>query len=358
MLENTSNCRLQTGHRRLRKYDKKLTQHKNTPASNWTPIPACAIFRMQIYVFRTYRTTSEDCVKEGWTKSETLFERDRGAHMCFIMQYREGLRHCISVTFFLCGGATPGPPGRPPGAADRRMRAFVTTNAPIECSASRLSIFVQFGGGETLRKVRLAIHNGSGSKSWVWQKKNESRINAEEMRSLRSVCGVSRKDRCRGSGVRGRSGLKEDVVTRVEMGMVRWFGHQETMSDSRLTKQIYRANVCGKDKYIRNQSYIKGSITTVDQGNLTGAHAAEDGHLGRESGGVWGWGARGVRVSPEAPSSPLDNSCCGGGADPGHVTPGGPSAVGAAVPKFEVAAVGGCDDCDISRGMILIKLKL
>ncbi|GBP84055.1 hypothetical protein EVAR_67654_1 [Eumeta japonica] len=55
-----------------------------------------------------------------------------------------------------------------------------------------------------------------GSESWVWQKKKESRINEVEMRSLRSMCGVSRKDRCRNSDVRERCGLKKVVVTRVE----------------------------------------------------------------------------------------------------------------------------------------------
>ncbi|GBP51118.1 hypothetical protein EVAR_31843_1 [Eumeta japonica] len=54
-----------------------------------------------------------------------------------------------------------------------------------------------------------------GSKSWVWQKKDEIRINAVK---IRSMCGVSRKDRCRNSDVRERCGLKEDV-TRVERGL-------------------------------------------------------------------------------------------------------------------------------------------
>ncbi|GBP05609.1 hypothetical protein EVAR_3078_1 [Eumeta japonica] len=74
-------------------------------------------------------------------------------------------------------------------------------------------------------------------------KKIESRINAVKIRSLRSVCGVSQKDRCRNSDVRQRCGLKEDVVIRVERGMLRWFGQQERMNESGLTKQIYRANV-------------------------------------------------------------------------------------------------------------------
>ncbi|GBP49979.1 hypothetical protein EVAR_37064_1 [Eumeta japonica] len=55
-----------------------------------------------------------------------------------------------------------------------------------------------------------------GSVSWVWQKKNESRINAMEMRSLRSMCGVSRKNRIINNDVRERCGLKEDEVTRVK----------------------------------------------------------------------------------------------------------------------------------------------
>ncbi|GBP57084.1 hypothetical protein EVAR_36751_1 [Eumeta japonica] len=51
------------------------------------------------------------------------------------------------------------------------------------------------------RQARLAIHNEVliptlmyGSESWVWHKKNESRVNAVEMQSLR---GVSQKDRCK-----------------------------------------------------------------------------------------------------------------------------------------------------------------
>ncbi|GBP76987.1 Glutathione S-transferase [Eumeta japonica] len=72
-----------------------------------------------------------------------------------------------------------------------------------------------------LRQARLAIHSVFlvptlmyDSESWVWQKKNESRINAVERRSLRSMCGMSRKDRCRNSDVRQRCALKEDVTRR------------------------------------------------------------------------------------------------------------------------------------------------
>ncbi|GBP40043.1 hypothetical protein EVAR_19172_1 [Eumeta japonica] len=42
------------------------------------------------------------------------------------------------------------------------------------------------------------------SESWVRQKKNEGRINAVEMRSLLSMCRVSRKDKCRNIDVKER----------------------------------------------------------------------------------------------------------------------------------------------------------
>ncbi|CAK1580205.1 unnamed protein product [Parnassius mnemosyne] len=82
-----------------------------------------------------------------------------------------------------------------------------------------------------------------GSESWVWQKKHESRINAVEMRAFRSMIGVKLSDRIRNSEIRKRCGLKEDVVTKIEKVMLRWFGHVERMNEERLTKKVYKASV-------------------------------------------------------------------------------------------------------------------
>jgi hypothetical protein len=40
--------------------------------------------------------------------------------------------------------------------------------------------------------------------------------------------------------------VKEDVVTKIEKNMVRWFGHVERMDERRLTKEIYKADLGGK----------------------------------------------------------------------------------------------------------------
>jgi hypothetical protein len=39
--------------------------------------------------------------------------------------------------------------------------------------------------------------------------------------------------------------VKEDVVTKIEKNMLRWFGHVERMDEKRLTKEIYKANLGG-----------------------------------------------------------------------------------------------------------------
>ncbi|GBP46324.1 hypothetical protein EVAR_39701_1 [Eumeta japonica] len=84
------------------------------------------------------------------------------------------------------------------------------------------------------------------------------------MRSLHNMSGVSRKDRRRNSDVREQCGLKEDVVTRVERGVLRWFGHLERMNESGLTKQIYRVNVCDekgrKGRPRKSYAYYIGGI--------------------------------------------------------------------------------------------------
>ncbi|GBP17756.1 hypothetical protein EVAR_102614_1 [Eumeta japonica] len=65
----------------------------------------------------------------------------------------------------------------------------------------------------TQRVIRLdQVKNPSIDSSAT---KNESKTNGVEMRSLRRMCGVSRKKRCRNSDVRWCD-LKEDEVTRVE----------------------------------------------------------------------------------------------------------------------------------------------
>jgi hypothetical protein len=59
------------------------------------------------------------------------------------------------------------------------------------------------------------------------------------------MIGVKLSDRVRNEAIREECGVKEDVVTKIEKNMLRWFGHVERMDERRLTKEIYEADVGG-----------------------------------------------------------------------------------------------------------------
>ncbi|CAK1601092.1 unnamed protein product [Parnassius mnemosyne] len=63
------------------------------------------------------------------------------------------------------------------------------------------------------------------------------------MRSLRKMCGVTMADRKRNEEIRNMAGLKDDLITKIDKGVLRWFGHVERMSEDRMVKKIYSAKV-------------------------------------------------------------------------------------------------------------------
>ena len=56
-------------------------------------------------------------------------------------------------------------------------------------------------------------------------------LNAFEMKCLRSMTGVSRLDRVRNKVVRARTGVMRELAVKVDMNVLRWFGHVERMDN-------------------------------------------------------------------------------------------------------------------------------
>jgi hypothetical protein len=59
------------------------------------------------------------------------------------------------------------------------------------------------------------------------------------------MIGVKLSNRVRNEVIGEECGVKEDVVTKIEKNMLRWFGHVERMDERILTKEIYEADVGG-----------------------------------------------------------------------------------------------------------------
>ena len=64
-----------------------------------------------------------------------------------------------------------------------------------------------------------------------------------EMKCLKSLVGVSRMDSVRNEEVRRRAGLERELASRVDLRVLRWFGHEERMDEYRMARRVFMAEV-------------------------------------------------------------------------------------------------------------------
>ena len=84
-----------------------------------------------------------------------------------------------------------------------------------------------------------------GVETWNMSVKDRRKLNVMEMRCLRSMCGVTRRDRIRNEEIRRRTGVTRELSGRADQSVLRWFGHVERMEESRQVKKIYRSEARG-----------------------------------------------------------------------------------------------------------------
>jgi hypothetical protein len=75
-----------------------------------------------------------------------------------------------------------------------------------------------------------------GCEAWTLTTAMKSKVQAAEMRVLRLIKGVTRKNRMRNDDIRKELGVK-NILQYIEETQLRWFGHVKRMTDNRLPKQ-------------------------------------------------------------------------------------------------------------------------
>ena len=85
-----------------------------------------------------------------------------------------------------------------------------------------------------------------GSESCGLKVTERQKLNVFEMKCLRSMTGVSRLDRVRNEVVRARTSVRRELAAKVDMNVLRWFGHVERMDNERLLKKVMNAKVDGR----------------------------------------------------------------------------------------------------------------
>ena len=61
------------------------------------------------------------------------------------------------------------------------------------------------------------------------------------------MTGVSQLDRVGNEVVRARTGVRRELAARVDMNVLRWFGHLERMDNERLLKKVMNEKVNGRN---------------------------------------------------------------------------------------------------------------
>lgn len=99
---------------------------------------------------------------------------------------------------------------------------------------------------EVSKKTKLTVYNTIykpiltfGCESWTLTKQQESKIQASEMKYLRGIMGITKRDRIRNEEIRKE--LEVDPVKKtIERQQLRWFGHLSRMENNRQTKIIWQ----------------------------------------------------------------------------------------------------------------------
>merc|ERR1712002_284618 len=68
-------------------------------------------------------------------------------------------------------------------------------------------------------------------------------MEAVEMNCLRNICGLRKIDRVPNVEIQRMFGKNVSVSERMDQGVLRWFGHVESMGNERLVKRVYDSEV-------------------------------------------------------------------------------------------------------------------
>ena len=85
--------------------------------------------------------------------------------------------------------------------------------------------------------IPIAIY---GAETWVLTTKEENKLNVFEMRRLRSILGISRRDRIRNVKIRRMTQSEKTIVEVIKTKRLKWFGHVCRKQTTSLVYQSYK----------------------------------------------------------------------------------------------------------------------
>lgn len=190
-------------------------------------------------------------------KSETMIiSRAKTQHQIHI-----GSETLKQVEQFRYLGVTISDDGKPDKDLNRRISA--TSNLYFALNKNFIA------KREVSANTKLAVYNSTyiptltyGCESWAHTTRNQSRIQASEMKYLRRVAGKTRRDRIRNDTIRANLST-EPINNKIERNKLRWFGHVARMPENRLPKRVSEARPCGTRSRGRRRVTWQDTINNI-----------------------------------------------------------------------------------------------
>ena len=86
-----------------------------------------------------------------------------------------------------------------------------------------------------------------GAESWATTKRQESGIEVNEMRMLRWMCGVTRKDKIRNEHIRGMTKVVQ-ASRKITERRLKWYGHVMRMEEDHVVRRAGESDTGEKEE--------------------------------------------------------------------------------------------------------------
>ena len=86
-----------------------------------------------------------------------------------------------------------------------------------------------------------------GAETWATTKRQEKRIEMTEMRMLRWMCGVPRKDKIRNEHIRGTTRVAQ-ASKKITERRLNWYGHVMRRDGEHILRKVLRGDIPGKGR--------------------------------------------------------------------------------------------------------------
>ncbi|XP_068209245.1 uncharacterized protein [Palaemon carinicauda] len=96
-------------------------------------------------------------------------------------------------------------------------------------------------------KVHRAVLSLLSTETWAIKRTEKKKMDMAEMRMLRWLCGVKRRDKIRNEVIMGTTGVRE-LSDKIQESRLSWYGHVMRRDEHYIRRRLMKMEVTGSEK--------------------------------------------------------------------------------------------------------------